>query len=97
VAITMRAPGRDVEYLMPGGRQRRAERPSVASGVLNADHGVGRIVLGQPAAQPLDPVAAVGEAQGADFPAARVKQGRGVRALVDIDADDQPVDLLAWM
>jgi hypothetical protein len=51
-------------------------------------------VLGQPAAQLLDPVAAVGEAQGADLPAARVQQRRGVGALVDIDADDQRADLL---
>ena len=87
VTLAVRAPSRDVEHLMPGGRQRPGQTAAVAARTLDTDHRRGGIAFGQPADQPPIARRTVGEGENAQLAAALVKQRRGVGVLVHVDAD----------
>ena len=84
----MRAPGRDVQHLMPGRRQRGDQRTAIAARALHADHRLAGGVIGQPAEQMPIALGTVGEQQRAAFAAALIDQRGGVGVFVDIDADE---------
>jgi len=94
MTFAVRAPGRDVQHFVPRGRECGHERAAVAARAFDADDGIGRVVLGEPAQDPPVAVWGVGEQQRAVLAAALIDQRRGVRVLVDVDADEH-VGLLA--
>jgi hypothetical protein len=86
--LSMRAPGRDVEHLVPCGLERSDKEPAVAGRAFDTNDRLASIVGDEPLLKLSHPGWAVGEAERPELAAALVQQRSDMRALVHIDPDD---------